>query len=114
VYDWNGNKPDVKWLDAVSDSYSPMNTQRRSDGVTEIDELLLIETQGETAQALALRLNSPVVVVDRMEGDVAVIAAAASNPHTATQKAIFWLQQQENGWCKLQITQDCSSGARWR
>jgi 3-hydroxybutyryl-CoA dehydrogenase len=46
VYDWNGNKPDVKWLDAVSDSYSPMNTQRRSDGVTEIDELLLIETQG--------------------------------------------------------------------
>ncbi|HHX3635206.1 TPA: 3-hydroxyacyl-CoA dehydrogenase family protein, partial [Enterobacter cloacae] len=55
---------------------------------------LLIETQGETAQALALRLNCPVVVVDRIERDVAVIASAASNPHTATQKVIRYLQQQ--------------------
>ncbi|MXG37750.1 3-hydroxyacyl-CoA dehydrogenase, partial [Escherichia coli] len=37
-----------------------------------------------------------VVVVDRIERDVAVIAAAASNPHTATQKAIRYLQQQGN------------------
>ncbi len=72
-----------------------MRAQRRSDGVTEIDDLLLIETQGETAQSLALRHGCPVVVVDRIERDVAVIAAAPGNPHAATQKAIYWLQHRE-------------------
>ncbi len=72
-----------------------MRVQRRSDGVTEIDDLLLIETQGETAQSLALRHGCPVVVVDRIERDVAVIAAAPGNPHAATQKAIYWLQHQQ-------------------
>jgi 3-hydroxybutyryl-CoA dehydrogenase len=48
-----------------------------------------------------------VVVVDRIERDVAVIAAAASNPHTATQKAIRYLQQQGSGWCKLPIIPAC-------
>ncbi|HHY2939120.1 TPA: 3-hydroxyacyl-CoA dehydrogenase PaaH [Enterobacter roggenkampii] len=94
VYDWQGDKPDVQWVKAVNDSYSPMRVEKRRDGVTEIDDVYLVETQGETAQALALRLNGPVVVVDRIERDVAVIAAAASNPHTATQKAIRYLQQQ--------------------
>ena len=94
VYDWRGESPQVPWLDAVNDSFSPMRVERKRDGVTEIDDVLLIETQGETAQALALRLNCPVVVVDRIERDVAVIASAASNPHTATQKVIRYLQQQ--------------------
>ena len=94
VYDWGGEKPAVQWLDTVSDSYSPMCVQKKRDGVTEVDDVLLVETQGETAQSLARSLHSPVVVVDRMDGDVAVIAAAASNPHSATQKAIFYLQQQ--------------------
>ncbi len=94
VYDWQGEKPDVQWVASVNDTYSPMRVEKRRDGVTEIDDVYLIETQGETAQALALRLNGPVVVVDRIERDVAVIAAAASNPHTATQKAIRYLQQQ--------------------
>jgi hypothetical protein len=53
-----------------------------------------------------------VVVVDRIERDVAVIAAA-SNPHTATQKAIRYLQQ-GSGWCKLPIIPACWSGGRWR
>lgn len=91
-----------------------MRVERKRDGVTEIDDVLLIETQGETAQALALRLNCPVVVVDRIERDVAVITSAASNPHTATQKVIRYLQQQESGWCRLPITLACWSGARWR
>jgi len=92
VFDWQGDRPDVKWLDALSDS--ALHGERISDGVTEIDGVLLVETQGETAQSLALRHGRPVVVVDCMERDVAVIAVAASNPDAANQKAIGWLQQQ--------------------
>jgi len=94
VYNWRSEQPAVNWLDTVGDTWSAINVQRRSDGVTEIDGLLLIETQGETAQALANRHGQPVVVVDRQEGDVAVIAPAASNPASATQKAVWYLQQQ--------------------
>ncbi|WP_285128932.1 3-hydroxyacyl-CoA dehydrogenase PaaH [Leclercia adecarboxylata] len=94
VYSWRNEKPAVNWLEPVSDTYSAMQVQRGSDGVTEIDGLLLIETQGETAQALANRYGQPVVVCDRQEGDVAVIAAAASNPASATLKAVWHLQQQ--------------------
>ena len=94
VYSWRNEKPAVNWLEPVSDTYRAMQVQRGSDGVTEIDGLLLIETQGETAQALANRYGQPVVVCDRQEGDVAVIAAAASNPASATLKAVWHLQQQ--------------------
>ncbi|MDU1062982.1 MAG: 3-hydroxyacyl-CoA dehydrogenase PaaH [Leclercia adecarboxylata] len=94
VYSWRSEKPAVNWLEPVSDTYSAMQVQRGSDGVTEIDGLLLIETQGETAQMLANRYGQPVVVCDRQEGDVAVIAAAASNPASATLKAVWHLQQQ--------------------
>ncbi|MDU4843588.1 MAG: 3-hydroxyacyl-CoA dehydrogenase PaaH [Leclercia adecarboxylata] len=94
VYSWRSEKPAVNWLEPVSDTYRAMQVQRRSDGVTEIDGLLLIETQGETAQALANRYGQPVVMCDRQEGDVAVIAAAASNPASATLKAVWHLQQQ--------------------
>lgn len=94
VYDWHSERPAAQWLEPVGATFSPTTIAKRSDGVTEIDEVLLVETTGETAQSLALRLNSPVVVVDRMDGDAVVIAAAASNPHSATQKAIYHLQQQ--------------------
>ncbi|EET2598578.1 2-(1,2-epoxy-1,2-dihydrophenyl)acetyl-CoA isomerase [Escherichia coli] len=91
----------VVGLEAVSDSFSPMKVEKKSDGVTEIDDVLLIETQGETAQALAIRLARPVVVVDKMAGKVVTIAAAAVNPDSATRKAIYYLQQQ--GKTVLQI-----------
>jgi 3-hydroxybutyryl-CoA dehydrogenase len=94
VYNWRGEKPSVQWQDSVIGTSAALNTRALSDGVTEIDEAVLIETQGETAQSLALRLNKPVVVVDRMERDVAVIAAAAGNPAAATQKVVQYLQQQ--------------------
>lgn len=94
VYSWHSDKPTADWLDAVSETCSAVHVAKRSDGVTELDDLLLIETQGETAQALANRLGHPVVVVDRQEGEVAVIAAAASNPTSATRKAVRHLQQQ--------------------
>lgn len=98
----------------MSDSYSPMSVQRKSDGVTQIDEVLLIETRGETAQSLAVRHNGPVVVVDRIERDVAVIAVAASNPRSATQKRSFICNSRAIGSCKLPIIPGCWSGARWR
>ncbi|WP_370972187.1 3-hydroxyacyl-CoA dehydrogenase PaaH [Enterobacter wuhouensis] len=94
VYDWLGEKTTARWVDAVNDSFSPIGVHRRGDGVTQIDEVLLIETQGETAQSLAVKHNRPVVVIDRLERDVAVIAAASGNPHAATQKAVRHLQQQ--------------------
>lgn len=94
VYNWRSDRPAASWLETVSDADSAMSVQRRSDGVTEIDGLLLIETQGETAQALANRYGQPVVVRDRQEGDVAVIAVAASNPASANRKAVWHLQQQ--------------------
>lgn len=88
VYNWRNEKPAVNWLAEVEDSYSVTHQQKKSDGV------LLIETQGETAQALANRYGQPVVVFDRQESDVAVIAAAASNPTAATRKAVRHFQQQ--------------------
>ena len=94
VYNWRSDRPAASWLETVSDADSAMSVQRRSDGVTEIDGLLLIETQGETAQTLANRYGQPVVVCDRQEGDVAVIAVAASNPASANRKAVWHLQQQ--------------------
>lgn len=104
----------MPWLDAVNDSFTPLRVQRRGDGVTEIDELLLIETQGETAQALARRFHCPVVVIDRIERDVAVIAAASDNPHTATQKPSGTCSSRDTGYCALPITPVCWSGGRWR
>lgn len=101
VYDWRAEREAVVGLEAVSDSFSPMKVEKKSDGVTEIDDVLLIETQGETAQALAIRLARPVVVVDKMAGKVVTIAAAAVNPDSATRKAIYYLQQQ--GKTVLQI-----------
>ena len=94
VYNWRSDRPAASWLETVSDADSAISVQRRSDGVTEIDGLLLIETQGETAQTLANRYGQPVVVCDRQEGDVAVIAVAASNPASANRKAVWHLQQQ--------------------
>ena len=94
VYDWLGEKTTARWVDAVNDSFSPIGVHRRGDGVTQIDEVLLIETQGETAQSLAVKHSCPVVVIDRLERDVAVIAAASGNPHADTQKAVRHLQQQ--------------------
>jgi 3-hydroxybutyryl-CoA dehydrogenase len=94
VYNWRSDIPPVGWYEAVDDSYSASNIEKQGDGVTKIDELLLLETCGETAQALAALYGGPVVVIDRHEGDVAVIAAAASNPEASTRKAVRYLQQQ--------------------
>ncbi len=57
-----------------------MRVERKRDGVTEIDDVLLIETQGETTLRRSAAPQLLVVVVDRVGRDVAVIASAASKP----------------------------------
>ena len=65
-----------------------------SDSVTELDELLLLETEGETALALSVKHHRPVVVYDLCASDTVVLAAAATNAPAATDKAVHHFQQQ--------------------
>ncbi|HBS1998143.1 TPA: 3-hydroxyacyl-CoA dehydrogenase [Klebsiella quasipneumoniae subsp. quasipneumoniae] len=65
-----------------------------SDSVTELDELLLLETEGETALALSVKHRRPVVVYDLCASDTVVLAAAATNAPAATDKAVHYFQQQ--------------------
>ncbi|WP_312626755.1 3-hydroxyacyl-CoA dehydrogenase [Scandinavium sp.] len=93
VYTWPQGAAEVAYYPMVPAHRQAVNAQKDRDVVT-IDDVLLLETRGETAQAAATRLHRPVVVMDRSESDVAVIAAAASNRLEETEKAIYWLQQQ--------------------
>ncbi|MFP2237425.1 3-hydroxyacyl-CoA dehydrogenase [Pseudescherichia vulneris] len=93
VYAWPEGAAEVAFYPAVPAHRQAAKVEKERDVVT-IDEVLLLETNGETAQAAATRLQRPVVVMDRSEGAVVVIAAAASNRLEATEKAIYWLQQQ--------------------
>ena len=91
VYRWPVEAVSDPYLAAVS-AVSGEITEN-GDSVT-IDDLLLIETQGETALALAMRHQRPVVVFDRIEGDVVVLAAAQINAQADTDKAVYYFQQQ--------------------
>ncbi|HCM5632000.1 TPA: 3-hydroxyacyl-CoA dehydrogenase [Klebsiella pneumoniae] len=66
----------------------------RSDNVTELDDVLLLETEGETALALSVKHHRPVVVYDLCASDTVVLAAAATNAPAATDKAVHHFQQQ--------------------
>jgi 3-hydroxybutyryl-CoA dehydrogenase len=93
VYAWPRGAGDVEFYPTVPTDRQAVNTQKERDVVT-LDDVLLMETNGETAQAAATRTHHPVVMMDRSEGPVVVIAPAASNRLEATEKAIHWLQQQ--------------------
>ncbi|MEW5561196.1 3-hydroxyacyl-CoA dehydrogenase [Enterobacter asburiae] len=93
MYTWPQGAAEVAYYPTVPAHRQAVNAQKDRDVVT-LDDVLLLETRGETAQAAATRLHRPVVVMDRSESDVAVIAAAASNRLEETEKAIYWLQQQ--------------------
>jgi 3-hydroxybutyryl-CoA dehydrogenase len=54
----------------------------------------LLETEGETALALSVQHGRPVVVYDYCAGDTVVLATAATNPASATDKAVRYFQQQ--------------------
>lgn len=65
-----------------------------SDSVThDATDVLIVETRGETAQALAVQHHRAVVVFDLYCADVVVLAAAETNPPAATECAIAHFQR---------------------
>lgn len=86
----------------------------KRDVVTELDDVLLLETTGETALALSVQHNRPVVVYDYAAGGTVVLASAATNSQAATDKAVYFFQQQGKKCCALPIIPVCWCGARWR
>ncbi|MBB1199382.1 3-hydroxyacyl-CoA dehydrogenase PaaC [Enterobacteriaceae bacterium 89] len=93
VYAWPQGAAEVTFYPPVPAHRQATVVHKERDVVT-LDGVLLVETNGETAQSTATRQHQPVAVMDRSEGDVVVIAAAASNRLEETEKAIYWLQQQ--------------------
>ncbi|WP_312656226.1 3-hydroxyacyl-CoA dehydrogenase family protein, partial [Kluyvera ascorbata] len=92
VYRWPvENQPELA-LAAVSADRAA-NTVK-SDVVTELDDVLLLETTGETALALSVQHQRPVVVYDHAAGNTVVLAGAPTNPDSATDKAVYYFQQQ--------------------
>lgn len=74
--------------------------------------MLLLETTGETALALSVQHQRPVVVYDHAAGDTVVLASAQTNPQSATDKAVYYFQQQGKRFCTLLIIPACWYGVR--
>lgn len=92
VYRWPAEtQPEVTLPPVATGAQSVMTV---SDSVTELDELLLLETEGETALALSVKHRRPVVVYDLCASDTVALAAAATNASAATDKAVHYFQQQ--------------------
>lgn len=92
VYRWPAeNQPELA-LAAVSADRTAKTV--KSDVVTELGDVLLLETTGETALALSVQHQRPVVVYDHAAGDTVVLASAQTNPQSATDKAVYYFQQQ--------------------
>ncbi|MEQ0270844.1 3-hydroxyacyl-CoA dehydrogenase [Klebsiella oxytoca] len=92
VYCWPGEAQPELALAAVSVERAAKRI--KSDVVTELDEVLLLETTGETALALSIQHGRPVVVYDHSAGETVVLASAETTSQAATDKAIFYFQQQ--------------------
>ncbi|MEQ4931804.1 3-hydroxyacyl-CoA dehydrogenase [Klebsiella oxytoca] len=92
VYCWPGEAQPELALAAVSAERAAKRI--KSDVVTELDEVLLLETTGETALALSIQHGRPVVVYDHSAGETVVLASAETTSQAATDKAIFYFQQQ--------------------
>lgn len=92
VYCWPGEAQPELALAAVSAERGAKRI--KSDVVTELDEVLLLETTGETALALSIQYGRPVVVYDHSAGDTVVLACAETTPQAATDKAVYYFQQQ--------------------
>ena len=92
VYCWPGEAQPELALAAVSVERAAKRI--KSDVVIELDEVLLLETTGETALALSIQHGRPVVVYDHSAGETVVLASAETTSQAATDKAIFYFQQQ--------------------
>jgi len=92
VYRWPAeNQPELA-LSAVAAERAAQVV--KSDIVTELDDVLLLETTGETALALSVQHGRQVVVYDHAAGDTVVLAGAQTNSPEATDKAVYHFQQQ--------------------
>ena len=94
VYRWPLDAQTELTLSAVPNPAGALKIRRKSDAVTELDELLLMETEGQTAEVLSAQYGRPVVVYDHSAGETVVLASAESNPQSATDKAVHYFQQQ--------------------
>lgn len=99
VYRWPDGAPAVALTPAADSALAASQVKQKCDVVThsvwtELDDVVLAVTTGETAQAMSTRLQRPVVLMDHSEGDLVVITAAAGNRPNETQKAVHHLQQQ--------------------
>ncbi|TCW07784.1 3-hydroxybutyryl-CoA dehydrogenase [Raoultella sp. BIGb0138] len=99
VYRWPAEATAEPALAAVPEALAAKTVRRISDSVTgrppiALDDVRVVETEGETAQALSARYGAPVVVYDYCAGDTVVLASAATNPPSATDKAVRYFQQQ--------------------
>ncbi|MBV8044901.1 3-hydroxyacyl-CoA dehydrogenase PaaH [Pluralibacter sp.] len=99
VYRWPAGAPDVVVTALADGAFAASQVTQSRDVVTnsmwtELDDVVLAVTTGETAQAMSARLQRPVVLMDHSESDLVVIAAAAGNHPQDTQKAVYHLQQQ--------------------
>ncbi|MDU9508214.1 3-hydroxyacyl-CoA dehydrogenase family protein, partial [Escherichia coli] len=83
----------------------------RSDNVTELDDVLLLETEGETALALSIKHHRTVVVYDLCARDTVVLAEAATQAPEDTDQAVHYLQQQ--GQTVLRLA-DYNGMLEWR
>ncbi|MCS1420381.1 3-hydroxyacyl-CoA dehydrogenase PaaH [Citrobacter portucalensis] len=92
VYRWPAEVSPELAVAAVAPENAAKNIKR--DVVTELDDVLLLETTGETALALSVQHQRPVVVYDHAAGDTVVLASAPTNPASATDKAVYYFQQQ--------------------
>lgn len=99
VYRWPIESASVPALAAVAETRGAKTVCTTGDSVTgrvaiALDDVRLLETEGETARALSVRYGCPVVVYDYCAGDTVVLATAATNPASATDKAVRYFQQQ--------------------
>lgn len=94
VYRWPTEPQPELALSTVAAEKGAQLVQSKSDSVTDLDDVLLLETTGETALALSVRHARPVVVYDHHVGDTVVLASAETNPQSATDKAVHYFQQQ--------------------
>lgn len=90
-----------------------MQQNIKRDVVTELDDVLLLETTGETALALSVRHQRPVVVYDHAAGDTVVLASAPTNLASATDKAVYYFQQQGKSaaYCRLPVAAGMAHGS---
>lgn len=112
VYCWPGEAQPELTLAAVSAERAAKRI--KSDVVTELDEVLLLETTGETALALSIQHGRPVVVYDHSAGETVVLASAETTSQAATDKAIFIFSSRAKRCCRSPTIPGCWCGARWR